>query len=1035
LSYQFGGGPGNNDETGQKIGGGAVQSLNAGGDDDTDPCSSGSDENEFEWSQSQRQSQRVEVGIGGEEDSQESMASAGSLHSAAGGSTGAGVSACSGGGGGQSLESATATATAKRRERNAVKTDNGRPPIPSFSPVEWSASHAGSDNDKNINEDKGDAKGGKRRETENENADKSLTKSKAKAKQTATKSIKRVGVGLDSPSSSSDEDKDNGIGSSGVKSTDRTSRKDGNTKKSGTLVNSSPDISSIGRAASAAAGGHLALAKPASKSAAKSAPSDNFSSPKVPSGPKPKASASKITSNAADATSTCVINATAGDPKTVSEGTVTRVWECSACTLKNPSWKRKCDACGSARPSSDLQPEELAADIAVANTDSVDGAAAESGWSKSPDGGWKVCGKPEPLEAPTVAGAKSPVIDLSLHDGGEEDKTMDDGQQKQGQKKVEATNSKRNPAREKPAVAEKVQSGEEIGPKKSKADSSKKAKTTKASKTVGAAGTTCTAGSKKVRVAQKKRKRKQSKKKAEAEASPNGDDDAFDIPASKIISDKEKTLDRRHADLLRQLAKKPSPGKDGGEDFDYENLTKRTKRGGAACALCSTCSCSRGSALKGLEEGAKLEAKNPISKLARSDAEIERALLGRLARLEKSASWFDTLCYKVGRELKKHRNKVSKRASLGGAGTNEEESKPRFLADADVDGQDNGVFYPRAKKSRVEKAHRGLFGTRPAVKEAQPTLTQMMRGEDGDHESDESDDTHGKYAPNDEVKGMDLKPLAEEEVEEVAVVQNNDPLRDVNDEDFHAAENGGVNESIIYQESEEGSPVEVRSPMADYREACQRGQERASRNSQVGMWNAASFAALPNGTIELPESPEKEATSLSNAEGLKDAFNRNLDTAINDESETGIHALLELFQEDSSPPNTPSPEKSKPSPDMLSQLSQRGRDAVEQLQDAILADPERLQAIETACPHWRGSIRYPFLHTKADNLEDALTKVRDSRRKLQDTRERILAALQQREEVHNLFETALLQSLNRFAFATDIPGSPYRSGEEKKSER
>jgi hypothetical protein len=32
--------------------------------------------------------------------------------------------------------------------------------------------------------------------------------------------------------------------------------------------------------------------------------------------------------------------------------------------------------------------------------------------------------------------------------------------------------------------------------------------------------------------------------------------------------------------------------------------------------------------------------------LARSDAEIERAFIGRLARLEKSASWFDGLCTK-----------------------------------------------------------------------------------------------------------------------------------------------------------------------------------------------------------------------------------------------------------------------------------------------------------------------------------------------------------------------------------------------------
>ena len=108
---------------------------------------------------------------------------------------------------------------------------------------------------------------------------------------------------------------------------------------------------------------------------------------------------------------------------------------------------------------------------------------------------------------------------------------------------------------------------------------------------------------------------------------------------------------------------------------------------------------------------------------------------------------------------------------------------------------------------------------------------------------------------------------------------------------------------------------------------------------------------------------------------------------------------------------------------------------MEELQDAILADPERLQAIQAACPNWQDSIKYPFLHTNADNLEEALANVRDARRKLQESRERILAAIKQREEVHNMFEAALLQSINRFASADDgIPQSPDSCSEEKKSE-
>jgi hypothetical protein len=84
--------------------------------------------------------------------------------------------------------------------------------------------------------------------------------------------------------------------------------------------------------------------------------------------------------------------------------------------------------------------------------------------------------------------------------------------------------------------------------------------------------------------------------------------------------------------------------------------------------------------------------------------EIERALLGRLARLEKSASWFDELCYRVGRELKKHRTKV-----LKARGVFKGESRPTFLADVDEnpthDSRQNALDV-----KHVNAAQKKLFG-------------------------------------------------------------------------------------------------------------------------------------------------------------------------------------------------------------------------------------------------------------------------------------------------------------------------------------
>mmetsp|Transcript_13624 Transcript_13624/g.39051 ORF Transcript_13624/g.39051 Transcript_13624/m.39051 type:complete len:346 (-) Transcript_13624:996-2033(-) len=345
------------------------------------------------------------------------------------------------------------------------------------------------------------------------------------------------------------------------------------------------------------------------------------------------------------------------------------------------------------------------------------------------------------------------------------------------------------------------------------------------------------------------------------------------------------------------------------------------------------------------------------------------------------------------------------------------------------------MFYPRTKKSRVTKAHQGLFGIEPTVKETQPTLTQMMRGEDGNDESDDNDDTGKKQEQAPDVllvveahapEGMELESLAEEEDE---VVQNNDSARNTESDDLYVVGDGAANDLIIYEESEEGSPVEVRSPMADYHDASQRGLERASRNSQVGMWNTASSALSKRGA-EVPDSL-----------GIDDDFNRKVVAAIHDDSETGIDDLLELFQEGptdiASASSTPSTENFKPPPEMQSQLTQRGQDALEELHDTIMSDPARREAIEVVCPNWQDSVRYPFLQSTSDNLKEAVENVRESRRQLQEARERIFAALKQREEAFNLFEEAISSSMNRFAASTNddnVPGSPDSCSEEKKSD-
>lgn len=217
-------------------------------------------------------------------------------------------------------------------------------------------------------------------------------------------------------------------------------------------------------------------------------------------------------------------------------------------------------------------------------------------------------------------------------------------------------------------------------------------------------------------------------------SSPSMDD--FNVPRGKLLNDREADLKREHADLLQQsktattTTTRPHPQQVDhcDEDDSTRRVSKRrrTKRSNHStssshqsssyfsktklCTMCSTCNCSRGSALQSLEDTAISEHQNPLQKLARSDAEIERALIGRLARLEKSASWFDQLCTKVSRELTRHRNRIKGKLEKRRDGV----KKPTFLRDVEDAGAGAEDCYsaPAISTSFATRAKNRMFSFR-----------------------------------------------------------------------------------------------------------------------------------------------------------------------------------------------------------------------------------------------------------------------------------------------------------------------------------
>ena len=143
--------------------------------------------------------------------------------------------------------------------------------------------------------------------------------------------------------------------------------------------------------------------------------------------------------------------------------------------------------------------------------------------------------------------------------------------------------------------------------------------------------------------------------------------------------------------LKRQQKSKPKPSDKGNKSAksitaDPEkklNRTRKRPRKAAACALCKTCPCQRThTSTEDCDNIATLNVKN----FSRSDDAVERTLLRRLQKLEKSTESLEEQTEIVRRRLKKHRRDVSKRRERqqGCTSNVDKTADSYFLPDAEV---------------------------------------------------------------------------------------------------------------------------------------------------------------------------------------------------------------------------------------------------------------------------------------------------------------------------------------------------------------
>ena len=164
----------------------------------------------------------------------------------------------------------------------------------------------------------------------------------------------------------------------------------------------------------------------------------------------------------------------------------------------------------------------------------------------------------------------------------------------------------------------------------------------------------------------------------------------FNVSHAKFLADNEAMRKQTHDKLLQESKNNLKPKK------NYKSKVKSKK-----CGLCSTCSCNRGASLQALEDSTVNDNQNPLQMLADTEAGKERALINRLARLEKSASWFDSLCTQVSKELTRHRNKIKAKMQ-----TTDLKNAPKFLRDVDMDEDTNFSASPFSASHVCNAVHK-----------------------------------------------------------------------------------------------------------------------------------------------------------------------------------------------------------------------------------------------------------------------------------------------------------------------------------------
>lgn len=420
--------------------------------------------------------------------------------------------------------------------------------------------------------------------------------------------------------------------------------------------------------------------------------------------------------------------------------------------------------------------------------------------------------------------------------------------------------------------------------------------------------------------------------------------------------------------------------------------TRRRARKGT-CALCTTCPCNN----KGDEGDGGV-----FTTLARSDVAIEKALIRRVQKMEKTCELHEGRMDAIKRTLKQHRRDMyrkkenAERARASSSNTKLQEYE--FLPDVDQVEQeelDRKGLNSGVAREIVQNAQLRLFPEVPPPCK-QGTLSQWL-GCPSSKEPDKKAEPIGVVTIQEE---MEEKKVGDNGKTSTSAVEEDASLADA--QDYVKYSKGIEYENQVNRQAwnTTGEPSESKAiPLSFslWKTLSDTRAKLAHDSSTVANLEATQFTQVMDTDEDCHESPQCPWDDLFEQE----------DTTAG----AGIDQLIGLFgqKEDATVDNS----SLAPETVSLSHLSQSGHSKALEVIESVEKDSQRLKTLQKSCPNWKENVAFSMKQKEPSEIRTALQNIQKQREQMLEFQRRIMAAWETQDTTLQVFEHSLLTSLQR----------------------